>query len=162
MKTVVIFASKNGYTRECAQQVARGLGSKGHEVQIADIRKDAKSIDLDSFGTVVIGGGVHAGSISGALRRYCAKHEAQLKTKRLGLFVCGTDVEHQEKQISDSFPQSLFDVAVAKGWFGGRIIFEEQKGIMRFMLKKILKGEKDVHEERPEAVETFISALSQA
>lgn len=162
METVVIFASKNGYTRECAQQVALGLGSEGNNAQIADIRREAKHIDLNAFDTVVIGGGIHAGSQSGALRRYCTKHEAQLRTKRLGLFVCGTDVEHQEKQISDSFPQSLLDVAVAKGWFGGRIIFDEQKGIMRFMLKKILKGEKDVHEERPEAIETFVSTLSQA
>jgi hypothetical protein len=68
-------------------------------------------------------------------------------------------VEHQEKQFSDNYPQSLLDVAVAKGWFGGRIVFAEQSAPMRFMLKKILKGAEDVHEERIEAVGDFLNRL---
>jgi hypothetical protein len=34
---------------------------------------------------------------------------------------------------------------MAKRWFGGRIVFAEQNLVLRFMLKKILKGGEDVH-----------------
>jgi menaquinone-dependent protoporphyrinogen oxidase len=159
MKTLVVYTSKNGYTLECAKKIGEGLRENGHEADLKDAKKEARKADLSQYDSVIIGGGIHAGQLPGAVRRYCAANEAALRTKRLGLFICGTDVEHQEKQFSDNYPQSLLDVAVAKGWFGGRIVFAEQSAPMRFMLKKILKGAEDVHEERIEAVGDFLNRL---
>ena len=159
MKSIVMYSSKNGYALECAQQIVEGIRKEGDEAELAEIGKETKKINLADYETVIIGGGIHAGHLSGSLRRYCMKHEGELRSKRLGLFVCGTDKEHQEKQFTDNFPQSLLDVAVTKGWFGGRIIFAQQKGVMRFVLKKLLKGEHDVHDERPEAVTSFVSDI---
>jgi menaquinone-dependent protoporphyrinogen oxidase len=159
MKIAIIYSSHQGYALECARQISEGLSVDGNQADLIEVKKEAKKLDLANYDTVVIGGGIHAGHLSGALRRFCSKYEALLRTKRLGLFVCGTDKDNQEKQFVDNFPQSLLDVAVTKGWFGGRIVFAEQKGIMRFMLKKILKGERDVHEEKPEAVKTFMHEM---
>lgn len=160
MKIAIIYSSHQGYALECARQLAEGFGAEGNQPELAEVKREAKRLDMADYDTIVIGGGIHAGHLSGALRRFCSKHEAVLRTKRLGLFVCGTDKDNQEKQFSDNFPQSLLDVAVAKGWFGGRIVFAEQKGVMRFILKKILKGERDVYEERPEAVKSFMQEMA--
>jgi len=160
MKIAIIYSSHQGYALECAKKIADGLGSDGKQAELADVRREAKKLKLDDFDTIIIGGGIHAGHLSSALRKFCSKHEALLSTKRLGLFICSTDKDNYEKQFTDNFPRSLLEAAIAKGWFGGRIVFAEQKGLMRIILKKILKGEHDVYEERPEAVKAFMTEMA--
>ena len=160
MKIAIIYYSHQGYARECAKHMADGFAAEGKQAELFDVGKGVNKLVIDEYETIIIGGGIHAGHLSGALRRFCSKHEEQLRTKRLGLFICSTDKENHEKQFVDNFSQSLLDAAVAKGWFGGRIIFAEQKGIMRLILKKILKGERDVFEEKPEAVKAFMAEMA--
>ena len=156
MKTLIVYASKSGYSRECALRIASGL-AEGADV--ADVKIDAFRKDLSLYDTVILGGGIRAGRISGNLRRYCTKNKTRLANKRIGLFLCGTDPDNRGKVFDANFPTELLDKATEKGWFGGRIVFSEQKGIMRFILKKIVKGEHDVHAEQPKAVEDFIAAI---
>ncbi|MEA5031881.1 MAG: flavodoxin domain-containing protein [Sphaerochaeta sp.] len=156
MKTLVVYASKGGYSRECAQKIAAGL-TNGADV--VDAKKDAFKTDIASYDTVILGGGILAGRLPGALRRYCLKNAFALEQKRIGLFICGTDPENHEKVFNSNYPAGLVEKAAVKKWFGGRILFADQKGIMRFVLKKMLKGENDVHAEQPEAVQAFVSAI---
>ena len=156
MKTLVVYASKGGYSRECAQKIAAGL-TDGADV--VDAKKDAFKTDIASYDTVILGGGILAGRLPGALRRYCLKNASALEQKRVGLFICGTDPENHEKVFAANYPGGLLDCAVVKTWLGGRILFADQKGIMRFVLKKMLKGENDVHMEQPEALKAFVTAI---
>ncbi len=160
MKIAIIYSSHQGYALECAKQMADGLGTDAKQTELIEVKREAKKFEIADYDTIIIGGGIHAGHLSGALRRFCSKHEALLCTKRLGLFICSTDKDNQEKQFIDNFPPSLLEVAITKGWFGGRIVFAEQKGLMRIILKKILKGEHDVYEERPEAVKAFMTEMA--
>ncbi len=160
MKVAIIYSSHQGYALECAKQIADGLEATGKQVELVEVKREGGKCNIDDYDTIIIGGGIHAGHLSGSLRRFCSKQEELLCSKRLGLFICSTDKDNQEKQFVDNFPQSLLAVGIAKGWFGGRIIFSEQKGIMRIILKKILKGEHDVYEEQPEAVKLFITEMA--
>jgi len=160
MKIAIIYSSHQGYARECAKKIADDLDMEGKQAEVVDVRREAKKLRLDEYDTIIIGGGIHIGHLSSALRKYCSKHEELLCTKRLGLFICSTDKDNYEKQFTDNFPQPLLDAAIAKGWFGGRIVFAKQKGLMRIILKKILKGDDDVYEERPEAVKAFMTEMA--
>jgi menaquinone-dependent protoporphyrinogen oxidase len=82
-----------------------------------------------------------------------------LEQKRVGLFICGTDPENHEKAFTMNYPAELLDCAVVKTWLGGRILFADQKGITRFVLKKMLKGDTDVHAEQPEALKAFVTSV---
>ena len=160
MRIAIIYSSHQGYALECAKHMASVFAAEGNQSDLFDVRKEANKLVIDEYDTIILGGGIHAGHLSGSLRKFCSRHEAHLRTKRLGLFICSTDKDNYEKQFVDNFPQSLLDAAVAKGWFGGRIVFAEQKGIMRLILKKILKGERDVFEEHPEAVKAFMAEMA--
>jgi len=160
MKIAIIYSSHQGYAFECAKKIADGLEMDGNQAELADVRSEAKKLNIDNYDTIIIGGGIHVGHLSSVIRKFCSKHEALLCTKRLGLFICSTDKDNYEKQFSDNFPRSLLEATIAKGWFGGRIVFAEQKGLMRIILKKILKGEHDVYEERPEAVNAFMTEMA--
>jgi len=155
MKTLVVYASKNGYSRECAQQIATNLGDGSVAV---DCKKEVKKTSLADFGAVVLGGGIHVGKLPGYLRRYCAKNTTELMGKRIGLFLCCTETDpagHQ-KYFDTNFPMELVKQTQLKGWFGGRIIFAEHNVVTRAILKKIQGTGDDFRGERPESVRAFI------
>lgn len=156
MRTLILYASKNGYARECAQQIAQSIAG---DVELLDIKNRRKIGDLGSFDQVVAGGSVRAGHVSSPLRAFLRERSSVLLEKRLGLFLCGTDPDNIDLQFATHYPKELVEHALAKRWFGGRIVFAEQNAIMRFMLKRILKGEEDVHKEQPEAIKAFIADL---
>lgn len=157
MHTLVVYGSKNGYARECAQKVAQSLTG---ETELVDIRNRSKLRDLSRFDQVLAGGSVRAGRLNGSLRKFLESHREELMQKRLGLFLCSTTADNIETQFETYFPNELLHSAIAKSWFGGRIVFAQQNPIMRMMLKKILKGESDVHLEQPEAITAFVTACS--
>jgi menaquinone-dependent protoporphyrinogen oxidase len=158
MKTLVVYSSKNGYSRECAQKIATQMGDGSEAV---DIKSEAKRKNIADYKSVVIGGGVHVGHIKGALRTYCTKNKDILLTKDLGLFLCGTETnpEGQKKYFETGFPAEIVKKARVTGWFGGRIITAEHDVITRAILKKILGTSDDFRGERPDLLDEFISKL---
>lgn len=156
MKTLIVYTSKHGYSRECAQKIAKGLGPETDLVELTEAKPEKP---LTFYDQVVIGGGIHTGSLSRKLKRYCRINKHELGEKRLGLYLCATNREHAEEQFLKSYPEVLLGHATAKGWFGGRIILAEHKDVTLFILKKILKSDKDLHAELPEAVEAFIDKM---
>jgi len=155
MKTLVVYASKNGYSRECAKQIANSLGDGSIFV---NCKKEARKVDLGDFKAVVLGGGIQMGKTAGYLRRYAARNTAALQGKKIGLFLCCTETDpagHQ-KYFENNFPAELVKEAQVKGWFGGRIIFAEHNVVTRAILKKILGNSNDFRGERPESVQAFI------
>lgn len=158
MKTLVVYASKNGYSRECANQIANSLGDGSISV---DCKKEVKKVDLGDFKAVVLGGGIQMGKTPGYLRRYATKNAATLQGKKIGLFLCCTETDpvgHQ-KYFENNFPAELVKQAQVKGWFGGRIIFAEHNVVTRAILKKILGNGNDFKGERPQSVLAFIEDL---
>lgn len=156
MKTLIVYASRHGYSRECARKISEGLGTGTDIVEIS--RTMPKNL-LSHYDTVIIGGGIHTGSLSPLVKRFCRKNKKKLITKRLGFYLCATNSEHKEEQFSKSYPSVLLENAVATGWFGGRIILAEHKNVTLFILKKILKSDSDLHAELPEEVEVFVKRM---
>ncbi len=161
MKTLVVYASKNGYSRECAQKIAAQMG-EGSEA--ADIKTTAKGKNIADYEAVVIGGGVHVGHIKGALRTYCTKNKDILLTKDLGLFLCGTETnpDGQKKYFDTGFPTEIVEKARVTGWFGGRIITADHNVVTRAILKKILGTSDDFRGERPDLLDEFIAKFKKA
>lgn len=158
MKTLVVYASKNGYSRECAQQIANNLGDGSIAV---DCKKEVKKIGLADYEAVILGGGIQVGKTPGYLRRFGEKNTSALMGKKIGLFLCCTETDpagHQ-KYFENNFPVELVKQAQVKGWFGGRIIFTEHNVVTRAILKKILGNGDDFRGERPQSVLAFIEDL---
>jgi menaquinone-dependent protoporphyrinogen oxidase len=156
MRTLIVYASRHGYVRECAQRISEGLGTETNLVEVS--RTMPKDL-LFHYDTVIIGGGIHAGSFPPLLKRFCRRNIKELSNKRLGLYLCATNSEHKEEQFSKSYPQVLLEKAVATGWFGGRIILADHKNVTLFILKKILNKDTDLHAELPNEVEAFIKHM---
>lgn len=137
MKILIVYATKYG----CTQKAVTLLKSQlGENVSSVNIMKD-KVPELKEYDTVVLGGSIYIGKIQKQMYNYMLKHAEELKTKRLGLFICAGEQDPAiiEKELKDSFPEELFSRAVVKEVFGGELHIDKISFIEKHMIR-IVKG----------------------
>ena len=116
MKTVILYASRYGTARQCAQDLAKLLEG---EVEVFDIEHESRKVNLSEYDQVICGGSVYIGSVNAALRQYCIHRAEELSSKRLGFFICGlSQGEQAEKDLQNAYPDRLLSQAAATGIFG--------------------------------------------
>lgn len=157
MRSLIVYASKNGTTEKCARMLAEQLTDKVDLVNL----QTTPSPDLAPYDTVVIGGPIYAGKILKEVTAFCDAHLEQLTEKKLGLFICGLQEEDTiEKELNANFPQPLQDKAAVKSYFGGELYFSKMGRFERWMMKKMAKSEEDISELRPDTIKAFAETLN--
>lgn len=140
MNTLIVYASKYGCTEKCVGSMAYKLNGM---VETCNLKVE-RDTDLSEFDQVIIGGSIYMGRIQKEVREFCAEHVQELKTKRLGLFICcmreGVEAEEELRQ---AFPDELLDVAIVKDYFGGEFKFDQMKAVDRFIAKHVAKVDHD-------------------
>src|SRR5665648_937266 len=84
MKTLIIYASTYGYTKECVEKLKELIDG---EVIITDIKKDDVP-SSDEFDNIIIGGSIYMGQIHKKLKEYCTANLNLLLNKKIALFLC--------------------------------------------------------------------------
>ena len=134
MKTLIIYGTKTGTAKQCAEALATRLPN----ATVCDIEKDKPNpADYD---VVVLGGGIRMGLLHNDIRQYAENCKEILKTKRLGVFItCGYD-DLAEKTIANNLPADLLAAAKVKMSFGGEMDLKRVKGFIdRMVCKMCLK-----------------------
>ncbi|WP_315081726.1 flavodoxin domain-containing protein [uncultured Clostridium sp.] len=80
-KTVVVYQSKYGSTKKYAEWISEELSCDLFE------RKDVTPNQLEYYETIIYGGGLYAGGVSGI--KLITKSFKQLKNKNIIIFTCG-------------------------------------------------------------------------
>jgi menaquinone-dependent protoporphyrinogen oxidase len=153
MKTLMIYSSKHGTTKECCYLVQENLT---HDSQIISIDK-SDTIDLSTVDNILIGSSVYAGKINKKLLTFINKNLAELKNKKLGVFLC-CGVEKELDTYFNLLPSELIENAKLF-YCGGKIDLEEHNFLVKFMLKKIMNGNKmpELKQETIEAIATYLN-----
>ncbi|MFC1650126.1 flavodoxin domain-containing protein [Candidatus Latescibacterota bacterium] len=156
MKTLIIFASKHGCAEECAHKLKDKLSGETYIINI----KDQSQIDLSNYGTVIIGGSIHAGKIQKNIIKFCRNNLSVLDSKKTGLYICCMEEgEKALKQFNDAFPAELIEHSTATGIFGGAFTFEKMNFIERYIIKKIAKIDKSVSKISEENITEFAAQI---
>lgn len=138
MSTLIAYATKYGFTKACAEMLAKKLDEKADIYDLSGSRPN-----LVQYNKVIIGGSIYAGKIRKPAARFCTENLNTLKGKKLGLFICGmADGDDARKQLESSFPKELLSVAVAKDSFGGECDYKKMNFLERFIMKKITGSDK--------------------
>lgn len=156
MKNLIIYMSKHGTTRKVAHQLQEKLGAES--TALVDIEHGVIP-DLDQFSTVIIGGSIHIGHIQRKIRKYCEKHEKELLTKNLGLFICLMSKETGQEEFDAAYPEVLRKHAKAQGLMGGEMLVEEMNFIDKFIVKKVAGVTETVSELDQKAIDKFAEAM---
>lgn len=80
-RIAVVYQSKYGATRKYAEWIAKELSCDLFE------GKDIKASDLEPYDTIIFGGGLYAGGVSGI--KLLTKNFSKFSQKNLVLFTCG-------------------------------------------------------------------------
>lgn len=119
MKTLILYATKHGATRKIAELISQ-------EIPDSIVRNvEDQEAHLAIYDCVILGSSLMAGQIRKPLKNYINKHQKELLTKRLGLFLSGFDEKQQETYFSHNFPPEILAAAKVKALLGG--IYDPQK-----------------------------------
>lgn len=158
MNTAVIYKTKYGFTETYARWIAEDLGA---ELLISDKVKPA---DLQNYSTLIFGGGLYAGSVSGIAT--FTKNFESIKDKALYLFTVGAADVTDQKNI-DSIRSSLCSVltppmmqAIKIYHFRGGMKYSEMslthRAMMGMMIKMVRKKpESELRAEDKMMLETY-------
>lgn len=156
--TIVIFESKYGSTEKYAKWIADDLSCPLME------RKSCSSADITSHDTIIYGGGLYAGGVSGI--KLLTKNCDLLSGKNVIIFTCGLadpddpeNVSHIRKALSNILPPKLMEHAHLFHFRGGidysRLSFVH-RAMMSMLRKSLLKkDENDLRQEDRYLLETY-------
>jgi len=132
MKTLVLYATKYGATAEIAQKIADKIdGAITHDL------KNTAVPDIAEFECIIVGTSIYAGSIRKEAKEYIEKNDETLRSKTLGLFICGMEANMDKERFETCFPNELAKTAKAICTPGG--IFDPKKaGIFAKLVMKVV------------------------
>jgi menaquinone-dependent protoporphyrinogen oxidase len=145
-KALVVYGTRTGATANTSEVIADALQKEGLSVKIVDAKKE-KVKGISEYDLVVVGSGVQIGKWTGESEDFLKKHQKELASKKLALFVsCGaatplSEGEQKTKEMDTGKQKYLEDKAaqynlkpVALGYFGGCYNFNK----MSWFSKKTL------------------------
>ena len=134
MKAIIMYTSKYGCTEKSAYLLKTQLGEETEVVNLMH----AKEPSLDRYDTVILGGSIYFGKIQKEMTEYILKNQTELSDMRLGQFICaGAKREQAVQELKTSFPEELFNKAVAKEIFGDEIYAQKLSLMDKFVLRMI-------------------------
>ena len=137
MKTAIVYATRYGAVRECAQRVAAELS---HGATLIELDRTARPKLLE-YSTVIVGGSFYAGAIQPAVRNFCAASRADLLARTVVLFACGLATgEEARRQLEAAFPDWLRSHALSCSILGAKIRPAKLGLLDRFFYKRAYGG----------------------
>ncbi|HBG4644237.1 TPA: flavodoxin domain-containing protein [Clostridioides difficile] len=137
MNTIIIYSSKYGCTKDCANILKNKLSDN---VTIVDINNNNNKIELSKFDKIIIGSSIYVGSVSKKIQVLCNDNVELLNKKQVGIFLCCGFSEQADKYLKSNFPSSLLESANAIGIFGSEARLEKMKFLDKLIMKAVSKG----------------------
>jgi len=134
MKTIILYATKNGAAAEIANRIAGQIeGAVTHDLKQTPIPP------LTDFDCVIVGSSIYAGMIRKEAKGFLTANTGLLSEKRLGLYISGMSMENEEGVLSTCFSEDLVKAAKAANVLGG--IFDPAKSgfFARLIMKAVTK-----------------------
>ena len=130
MKTVILYASKYGYTAEIVENIKAQLDG---DVQAIDVSKE-KVPNLEHVDGIILGSSIYVGQIHKSLKQWMEQNQSLLLSKRIAVFLCSGFASEFEKNLQANFPKLILDHALSCDYLGGRI----DKSKLSFMHKQLV------------------------
>ena len=113
MKTLIVYATKSGASREYAEFISNQL----KECSLCDLSKEVPVIE--SFEVVILGSGVRMGKIYKPMKNFLEKNLKALLTKKTAFYLCNSYPDTFQKAVEKNIPKTLADNAICIESLGG-------------------------------------------
>ncbi len=132
MKIAIIYTTKGGTTRECAELLERELAA--HEVTVAGMQENT---DLTEFDLVVIGFPIRMAKPCREARKYMKNNAAILAEKKTAYYMCCGFVDCAEEYAEKALPKALRGTELTVTCLGGSLEPQRFKGIDKMIVKAV-------------------------
>lgn len=134
MKTLIVYGTKRGFTKKCAEILKTNLDG---EVTVQNIKENS-DINLKIYDNIIIGSPVYMGKIRKEVSDFCNNNKSSLLNKNLGLFICGmAEDDDLEDELKSCFLEEISNKATAVEFFGGEFNFKKMNFIEKTIIKKV-------------------------
>ena len=133
MKLLIVYSTKYGVSRSCAQMLADRLSAK-MEVSVCDVNDAPPS--PSGFDAAVVGGSIRMLRISKKLKAYLEQYQTELSNMPTALFLCCGFSENFDDYVELVFPKKL-RASLGIHCFGGELKPDKLKGLDKFIVKRI-------------------------
>ncbi len=133
MKLLVIYSTKNGVSRRCAQMLCDRLDSS-FEITLCSISDAPPS--PEGFDVAVIGGSIRMSRLDKRLRSYLRTHAQKLNNIHCAIFICCGFSDSFDDYVHFQVPKNLIP-SLGIHYFGGELKPDKLKGIDKLMVKAI-------------------------
>lgn len=154
---LVLYATREGHTRQIAERIAARLRSQRVAERTVDAREGAEAIDLAAFHGVILAASVHTGHHEPELVRFVKRHASELDRMptalvSVSLSQAGVEDPARTKQthaqaekavqgmLEDFFKQTTFRPKRVQP-VAGALLYTQYNWFIRFIMKRIAKAE---------------------
>ena len=129
MKTIIIYDTKHGFTKEVAEFVLK------NEEDASLFHIQDANISLNEYVNVYIGSYILKGKLSKHTQNFIKKNKVDLLKKRLKLFLSALDASDFNNAVQNSLDPDIFYHA-KKTNTGGKVVFDSLSYFEKRSLKK--------------------------
>ena len=158
MKTLIVYATKYGFTGDCVEQLKTKLEGDSTAVNVLT----GAVPDIGGFDNVIVGGSVYMGQINKKLKEVIAQNLNTLLQKRVALFICCGMPDNMQTTLENAFPEELQKNAVAVECFGGVLDTGKMKMADKMITSMIKKAVAKEGKPEPAPLPENIDKLAKA
>ena len=133
MKVLIIYSSKGGVSKQCAEMLTDKLSS-GMDVSLYDIKNDPPS--PEGFDVAVIGGSIRMGRLNKKLKAYIKSNTDLLSRMNTALYLCCGFTESFDDYVTMQIPKSI-NAKLGIHCFGGELKPEKLRGLDKLIVKMV-------------------------
>ena len=155
MRTLILYATRQGHTRRIAEHIAAGLRTLQIDVELRNVKVPPEPIDWSQYDWACLAASVHAGHHEPEMIAF-VKHHRQSLEQRRAVFVsvtlseAGAEDVRQPKAIRERAAedaQRMIDVFIQEtDWAPARVLpvagalaYSQYNFIIRFVMKRIAR-----------------------
>ena len=132
MKIAIVYTTKGGTTRECAELLKREL--TGHDVVISHMQENA---DLTPYDLVIVGFPIRMAKPCREARKYMSGNAPILSQKKTAYYMCCGFIDCAEEYAEKALPKALRGKELTVTCLGGCLEPSKFKGFDKFVVKAV-------------------------
>jgi menaquinone-dependent protoporphyrinogen oxidase len=147
-EVLVLFATREGQTEKIARRVTAVLEAKGHRVDLRDVDRTSRELDLRRYQAIFIGSPVRVGSYLPSIVRFIRSRRESLERAPAAFFSVSLAVApHRGERKSDGRAETMRVVEKltrATGWsprrvelIAGALAYSKYNFLVRFVMRRI-------------------------
>jgi menaquinone-dependent protoporphyrinogen oxidase len=133
MKTLIIYATKNGSVKEVAQLIKKEMHG---EIKVVDA-KEEKVTDISKYDNILIGSSIYFGQIDRRIKSFIFLHRPEILHRKVGIFIMAGEpkMDRMEQQLKDAIPNDIYTKAELVTVIGSEVKLKKFSWLVSLILK---------------------------